>query len=259
MARTAFAGFTIAVSVAATSPAHAQAAGCRLPAIATGIVERIVDHRTIALADGRQVLLSGIDIPASRAADVVAELGRLILAKSVVLKGTSAADRYGRLAAQVFVGSEGLERSVQHDMVSGGLARVAARVGDGACAAELLALERAARAARHGIWADPQHAVHRAQEPAAILAERGRFALVEGTVLSVRESGGTIYVNFGRRWSEDFTATIAKRSERMFAAAGMEPKRLERRRVRVRGVIEERGGPWIEVTEPAQIEVLAGN
>jgi hypothetical protein len=95
-----------------------------------------------------------------------------------------------------------------------------------------------------------------AENPASILGDRGRFALVEGSVLSVRESGGTIYMNFGRRWSEDFTVTIAKRNERMFSAAGLEPKKLERARVRVRGFIEERGGPWIEASRPEQIEIL---
>ena len=245
--------------MAAATDARAQTVDCRMQTIATGAVERVVDHRTLALADGRQVWLAGIDIPANRAAEAAQEVGRLTLAKSVVLKGgPSATDRYGRLAAHVFVGSEGLERSVQHDMLAAGLARVAAHVGDGVCAAELLALEQLARTARRGIWADPQ-SVQRAENPAAILGQRGRFALVEGTVLSVRESGGTIYVNFGRRWSEDFTVTIAKRSERIFGAAGMEPKRLERRRVRVRGVVEERGGPWIEAARPEQIEVLAGN
>ena len=160
---------------------------------------------------------------------------------------------------RMFSWARGLERSVQHDMITVGSPGCRRASRTGACAAELLALEHAARTARRGIWADPQHSVQRAADPAAILGQRGRFALVEGTVLSVRESGGTIYVNFGRRWSEDFTVTIAKRSERMFAAAGMEPKRLERRRVRVRGVVEERGGPWIEAADPAQIEILPGN
>jgi hypothetical protein len=62
-------------------------------------------------------------------------------------------------------------------------------------------------------------------------------------------------VNFGRRWTEDFTVTILKRNERKFAAAGLEPKRLSGKRVRVRGWIEERGGPWIEATHPEQIEL----
>ena len=97
--------------------------------------------------------------------------------------------------------------------------------------------------------------MNKAEDPAEVLKQRGRFALVEGTVLSVRESGGTIYVNFGRRWSEDFTVTIAKRNERAFSAAGLEPKTLAGKRVRIRGWIEERGGPWVEAARPEQIEV----
>jgi len=75
--------------------------------------------------------------------------------------------------------------------------------------------------------------------------------------VSVRESGGTIYVNFGQRWSEDFTVTILKRNERLFTAAGLEPRKLAGRRVMVRGWLEERGGPWIEAAGPDQIEVVA--
>ena len=88
-----------------------------------------------------------------------------------------------------------------------------------------------------------------------LATERGRFALVEGKVLSVRESGATIYVNFGRRWTRDFTAVIPRRLRRAFAAAGVEPKSLEGRRIRVRGWIEQRGGPVIEVVAPEQIEI----
>ena len=40
--------------------------------------------------------------------------------------------------------------------------------------------------------------------------ERGHFTLVEGKVLSVRESGGTIYLNFGRRWTRDFSVIILR-------------------------------------------------
>ena len=74
-------------------------------------------------------------------------------------------------------------------------------------------------------------------------------------MLSVGESGGTIYVNFGRRWSEDFTVTVLKRNERRFITAGLELKKLAGRHVRVRGTVEERGGPWIEASRPEQIEL----
>ena len=78
--------------------------------------------------------------------------------------------------------------------------------------------------------------------------------------MSVRENGATIYVNFGRHWSEDFTVTVLKRNERNFAAAGLDLKGLEGKRIRVRGWIEERGSgggtgvPLIEAVRPEQIE-----
>jgi len=74
----------------------------------------------------------------------------------------------------------------------------------------------------------------------------------------VRESGATIYLNFGRRWTEDFTVTILKRNERKVTSGGLNLKQLEGRNVRIRGTIEERGGPWIEVVDPAQIELADG-
>jgi hypothetical protein len=86
-------------------------------------------------------------------------------------------------------------------------------------------------------------------------AERGRFALVEGKVLSVRESGATIYVNFGRRWTRDFTVIILRRLSHVSTAAGIEPKKLEGRRIRVRGWLEQRGGPIITAEAPEQIEL----
>jgi endonuclease YncB( thermonuclease family) len=260
--------FAAACSVSAL--AQPAPAACRLDDAGGGTVRQVTDGRTFTLDDGREVRLAGIEVPAppsgapggspqaSSPARAKAGLESLILGKPVTLKrlGARTTDRYGRLLAYVFVPSEGLEGSVQRDMLVLGLARVAAHVGDRVCAAELLAREREARDAGRALWADPDHATRRADNPAAILGDRGRFALVEGSVLSVRESGGTIYMNFGRRWSEDFTVTIAKRNERMFSAAGLEPKKLERARVRVRGFVEERGGPWIEASRPEQIEIL---
>jgi hypothetical protein len=66
-------------------------------------------------------------------------------------------------------------------------------------------------------------------------------------------------VNFGRRWSQALTVTISKRQERMFAGAGLPPKTLENRRVRVRGWIEIRNGPRIALSRPEQIEIAGLN
>src|SRR5665213_3260475 len=67
---------------------------------------------------------------------------------------------------------------------------------------------------------------------------------------------GPLYVNFGRRWTRDFTVIILRRLGKAFTTAGVEPKKLEGRRIRVRGWIEQRGGPIITAEAPEQIEVL---
>jgi endonuclease YncB( thermonuclease family) len=234
----------IACNAAAPAP-------CKLVDIGTATVAGVRDGRTLLLADGRELRLAAIE-----AADSGRDaLQQLVGGQSVRLEqlGT-AADRYGRLV--VFVYAENTEQSVQQAMVTQGQARVSGRIGNKACADVLLGAEKAARKARRGLWADPNFAPLRPENVTRIGAARGQFALVEGKVLSVRESGATIYLNFGRRWTKDFTVTILKRHRREFAAAGIDPKQLEGRPIRVRGWIEQRNGPVIEADAPEQIELV---
>jgi endonuclease YncB( thermonuclease family) len=251
-----------AQTTAAVSTGNASSA-CKLFAVASGKVATVVDGRTFVLDDGREVRLAAIEVAAPTEPTGTAAkdaLAALVAGETVALRGAGPeTDRYGRLSAHAFVGVDKAERWVEAELVAGGHARVSARVGERACAAALLARERAARAANLGLWADPYYVIRRADDAAAVAAERGRFAIVEGKVLSVRESGGTIYVNFGRRWSQDFTVTIAKKNETTFTNAGLEPKKLAGRRVRIRGWIEQRGGPWVEATRPEQIELAERN
>jgi hypothetical protein len=189
-----------------------------------------------------------------------AALETIISGEQVELRHHEATtDRYGRLVAHVYVAGGGRERNIAEAMLAKGYARVAAQTGDRACAAELLAIERAAREAKLGLWGEPGYGIVGAQSGAELLTRRGHFTLVEGKVLSVRESGGTIYMNFGKRWSDALTVTILKRNERTFAAAGLQPKSLENRHVRVRGWVEERNGPRIEARHPEQIEIAERN
>jgi endonuclease YncB( thermonuclease family) len=258
----------IAIALAAPSGiARAQTASassaCKLSPIASGTAASVVDGRTLVLDDGREVRLAAIEVaPPADAVGAAAKtaLESLVGGQAIELRGAGReTDRYGRLSAHAFVAGDKSERWVEAELVEHGHALVSARVGERGCAAALLARERAARAAKLGLWADPYYVIRRAEDAAAVAAERGRFAIVEGKVLSVRESGGTIYVNFGRRWTQDFTVTIAKRNETTFANAGLEPKKLAGRRVRVRGWIEQRGGPWVEATRPEQIELAERN
>jgi endonuclease YncB( thermonuclease family) len=260
-----------ASSFAAENARKSGPPACEFDVLGRGTVASVPDGMTFVLDDGRQVRLVLLDGPsqsgpgdadarAKTALITKAGLSDLVLAKAVVLRGPDPQpDRYGRLVADAFVQHDGTERSVLQDMLAKGYGRLGLGSQDRSCMAPLLAQERAARRAKLGLWADPYYDLRRAEDTVGILAERGRFTLVEGKVLSVRESGATIYVNFGRRWTEDFTVTIAKRNERSFAAAGIEPKKLEGRRIMVRGGVEERGGPWIEATRPEQIEIAERN
>ena len=245
-------GLTSGVVAAESRGAETRSA-CALVTIGNATVRSAADGN-ITLEDGRTVHLAGIELGESAA---MPPAGTAITLKHVA--AAPEADRYGRLAAHVFINEDGAERWLQSDLVGRGLARVSARVGDTACARILWAREQSARTGMLGLWGEPYYVIGKAEEPLGVLKQRGRFALVEGRVLSVRESGATIYVNFGRRWSEDFTVTIAKRHEKLFAAAGLTPKTLDGRRVRVRGWIEERGGPWVEAARPEQIEVIERN
>ena len=150
------------------------------------------------------------------------------------------------------------ETSVQHELLANGHALLSPAGTVPGCRMFLRGAERAARAAKLGLWGDPYYGVKQADNPAEVLSEQGRFVLVGGKVASVRESGGIVYVNFGRRWSQDFTVTILKRNERLFAGAGLVPGRLAGRRIEVRGFVEEHGGPAIEAARPEQIEIVEG-
>src|SRR5262249_55941941 len=166
-------------------------------------------------------------------------------------------DRFGRMTAYVFVRTSSGEALVQHELVASGqalLSPVAAAAAT--CRIYLQNAEREARNGSLGLWGDPYHVVKHASDPADVLAEQGRFALVQGKAMSGRERGGTVYVNFGQRGSEQFTVTILKRNEGTVAGAGLTPKALAGRNIEVRGWIEERGGPAIEVTRPEQIEIV---
>ena len=76
-------------------------------------------------------------------------------------------------------------------------------------------------------------------------------------MLKAAKSGGRVYLNFGRRYKEDFTAVIEAKALRLFDEERLDPLKLGGALVRVRGWVDLDDGPRIEITHPEQIEVLA--
>lgn len=242
--------------------AGAQASACAPAAGPTVAVADVIDGDTLRLADGRTVHIAGIEAVKAGAAGgptaVLAreardEIGRL--AGTGVVPGVvqpAAADRYGRLHADVWLGDG---RSVGVTLVTAGLARVRLFPGEKPCLARLFAAEAAARAARRGLWALPDFAVRPAGDP-SLLARTGLYELVEGRVASVGHGKYMVFLDFGREYRRDFTIMVPTT---LSDALALPVDAYKGRRVRVRGVIEESGGPAIRLSGPDEIELLDGN
>ena len=178
-------------------------------------------------------------------------LAVLVLDKRVTLAhGGAPKDRHGRLLAHL-TGPAGAW--VQGAMLEAGMARVYTFPDNQALAAEMLAAERRARAARRGIWGHPFYAL---RTPTNAGEHVGTFQVVQGRILDVARVKSRVYLNFGPDWRTDFTVTLDARARRRFAKAGLDPLSLKDRSVRVRGWLKRRNGPAIEATHPEQIEVL---
>ena len=259
----------------ATIPA--LAASCPRHATDRVRIAAVTQHGDFRLDDGRTVRLAGALLPQDGPA-AEAWRGQLatLAGEEVTLAAIGAGtDRWGRNVASILVGKNfsagwdvpparapaGAEGAsdvmmLEELLVRNGLARVWPQYGAKDCIPALLAAETAARRDARGLWREAEHAVREANDLEGLAALAGRFAIVEGTVASVGERPARTYLNFGRRWSEDMTVTVSKPIWRIMRAAGLTAASLEGRRVRVRGVVELRGGPLIEVTRAEDIEQI---
>jgi endonuclease YncB( thermonuclease family) len=252
-----------ALVVAADEPSVDER--CALEPGPSHTVARIVDAETIVVDGGSEVRLIGALAPRSPStgsADWPPErtareaLERLLLGRNVELKFAGRRnDRYGRRLAHVFA-VDGREKVwVQGRMLSQGLVRVYALAGNTACLAEMLELEWEAREQGRGIWAVAAYRVLEATEVGELLRRRNRLEVVEGVVRDVAFTGGRVYVNFGADWRRDFTAVVPPRLVRGSPETVLRLKALAGKRVRVRGWIERRNGPSVEIAALGEIEV----
>lgn len=225
-------------------------------------VVEVIDGDTVRLNDGWQVRLVGIQapkLPLGRkkfdkwplADQAKAALESMVLGREVSLAyGGQPVDRHGRRLAHLFL-DDGTW--IQGAMLLRGLARVYSFPDNRAMVDRMLAAERQARLGAAGIWANGWYAV---RKPEDTIRDIGSFQIVEGPVVNTADVRGTIYLNFGQDWRTDFTVKISKGDRASFKDAGFDLLALKGRNVRVRGWLDSRNGPMIEVTHPEQIEVL---
>ena len=287
--------FTIAMTAAAilaalsASPAPAQTAAsldCGLEAGPSRAVAAVIDGDTLRLDDGKEVRLIGLIAP--RAEDAGAprdswppeNASRKALADRLAGRTVSLAfqgprsDRYGRVLAHVFFDEAGASQWVQAAHLEAGHARAFAPPEHAACLPQLLAREKVARAASRGLWANAAYQVRPADRPGELVRYRGTFQLVAGRVAKVSgtrtlailelanseapapetkakeaTSGGVVRDRAGFRvvWNRSAKTVAEVHGRRTGGLSGAD--------VLVRGWVEMRRGPEIEIHGATQLDV----
>ena len=161
-------------------------------------------------------------------------------------------DRHGRLMGHGFTGEGKSKIWLQGKLVASGRAVTGSMVTEPARRNKLLQLETSARQNSMGVWQKTNVQLP-ADEVGKLLAREGRFQLVTGKILSLGDRKKRLYLNFGSNWKQDFTVVIEKTGKRAYA--GDLTKLKQGAFVRVRGILENSGGPLIRVTHEAQIEI----
>lgn len=165
-------------------------------------------------------------------------------------------DRYGRIVGDAVDPKHPF--SLRRHLVAEGLALVHPRPRVDTCCAALYRAEASARRAGKGVWAEPAGLIRRIdRRTGSTNLPLSDFAIVEGRVLSVGDRERDLYLNFGHRWSTDFTITVSKTA---FSGTEKDLQRLaglDGKWIRVRGVSDAWQGGRIQVIDPDQIEILS--
>ncbi|HVZ14848.1 MAG TPA: thermonuclease family protein [Bauldia sp.] len=240
-----------------------DAAECPSAGTAPLSVASAVDGATLRLADGSEVRLAGVEAP-MRPLDLpagapwpIADEARERLAALVGGGDTSAAwvaagpDRYGRRHAYVFAGGVPVAQALLEE----GLARAREYPDESACFGPFLAAEAPALVAGRGLWALSQFRPVSADD-SSLAEKNGLYALVEGRIDSVGHGTRMTFLDFGRDFRRDFTVMVPQELAVELAGAGLDPASLTGKRVRVRGVLEQSGGPAIVLDDAAALVVI---
>jgi len=219
-----------------------------------GTIAAVPTPYEVRLESGESLRLHGLvfalDRPGTNTADML--IGQEVIAR---LKPESP-DRYGRLAARVFLRRPtGAYRDLRAVLIERGLAVVNHNVTPRSCFSIYERLEDTAAREKRGHWGDGGFR-WRATEPVAFedLPERA-YVLLEGVVQSAGVMPDRVYLNFGRRWSQDVTIIIKKALLPDLIAAGVDILALPGNRIRVRGAWKEDRGPLITLDSADQLRV----
>lgn len=239
-------GFRLAsvLLVLGSVPALAAPASRCEGEVAQETIARIDPTGDLTTASGSVLKLADVRLADGAVARLAAVAG-----EAVAVQVAGGRDRWGRLPARIVLARGGTDLATL--LIGEGLALVDVGEADGLCRPGLLASEAEARTAWRGVWGS---LLVPAEDPEAVAALAGGFAVVEGRVVGIGERPRWTYVNFGRDFRRDFAVSISRRNWEAMRRAGLTAETLKGRRIRVRGIVEMRRAPGMEITSAEMIE-----
>jgi endonuclease YncB( thermonuclease family) len=262
-------GFALALFMTLLCDTAARAAaalGTNCPSAGTqsAKVAKVDANLDLALQDGRSLHLAGLDPPQPtehapdfplRARDALAAL---VSNGISFVPLASRPDRWGRIPAFVFVpaGAGEPAEAVADFLLAQGFARFMPMPEAHACRIAFLAAEEKARHAKLGLWDDPYYAIIEATNRAAFAAKAATNIIVEGRLVEVTSTSFRSTLQFAARHERAFSVTILQRNVAIFERSGLDFRALIGSTLRVRGFLDLRFGPQIEISSADNIELI---
>jgi endonuclease YncB( thermonuclease family) len=232
-----------------------------------------VDERLeLTLENGIRLKIAGVDPPRPTPGDPDLDfrardrLAQWLVGQEILFRPLAPGpDRWGRVVAFVFAampestpastnGPGPAQSPVGEALIDAGLARYEPSAAARPCRSALLAAEAGARASGLGLWADPYYAIIAAADRLSFAEKAGSSVIVEGRITGIASRRPRITLYFGPRRGGNFSVTILPRNSKTFEAAYASLAGLTGQTVRVRGLLDTRFGPQIEVSDPDEVE-----
>lgn len=208
----------------------------------------------LILASGKHVRILGVRLPSQGPADGLLKAWlQTRKDQSVQVQELGRPDRWGNIPVSIF-SVDGQEWS--REWVKTGLVLVDLQPDEHFCPPDLTILEAQARNQHLGLWKQDDYTPLNAAQPDQLKTRIGQFVLVEGKIRSVGERRQRTYLNFGEKWSEDFTIIISKPAWQRMIGSGLSASTLKGRWIRARGVLEDWQGTALRVENPLLIELI---
>jgi endonuclease YncB( thermonuclease family) len=232
-----------------------------------------VDERLeLTLENGIRLKIAGVDPPRPTPGDPDLDfrardrLAQWLVGQEILFRPLAPGpDRWGRVVAFVFAvtpestpastnGPGPAQLPVGEALIDAGLARYEPSAAARPCRSALLAAEAGARASGLGLWADPYYAIIAAADRLSFAEKVGSSVIVEGRITGIASRRPRITLYFGPRRGGNFSVTILPRNSKTFEAAYASLAGLTGQTVRVRGLLDTRFGPQIEISDPDEVE-----